>query len=329
MSPLLSIPTMEMKETMFQILSKCKAIDTTSYSMLVYLGFGDSFAMITPVSHLYNTFPTLHVSLFSIFKFIYVYYPLHIAQYCIGVVLFIIGNVCQYKTHNILANLRRNGNKSMEIDESLIIKATTKSTLKESSLGRITSLENNRHINIVESENKVIAADNNTDKNRYSIPYGGMFKYVSTPHYFFEIVIYLSFFIILPSNFQVKVVSPDELLHFLSQICSETIQLSNIHTYIDLIHELLAPYLAFSLCTLVYPSIIMIKDIIFIGIYNYIYAILYILLFIINIFPSPLFFCLVWVSSNLIITAQNTHQWYKNKFPNYPADRKSIIPFIL
>eukprot|EP00400_MALV-I_sp_L67-5_P001138 gene1138-674_t len=32
---------------------------------------------------------------------------------------------------------------------------------------------------------------------------------------------------------------------------------------------------------------------------------------------------------NLVPRALQTHDWYKSKFPKYPADRKAIIPFVL
>jgi 3-oxo-5-alpha-steroid 4-dehydrogenase 1 len=34
-------------------------------------------------------------------------------------------------------------------------------------------------------------------------------------------------------------------------------------------------------------------------------------------------------ASNLIFRALENHQWYREKFPNYPTERKAIIPFIL
>ncbi|KAI8099051.1 3-oxo-5-alpha-steroid 4-dehydrogenase-domain-containing protein [Halteromyces radiatus] len=33
--------------------------------------------------------------------------------------------------------------------------------------------------------------------------------------------------------------------------------------------------------------------------------------------------------SNLIPRAYKSHQWYKNRFKNYPSDRKAVIPFLL
>ena len=38
---------------------------------------------------------------------------------------------------------------------------------------------------------------------------------------------------------------------------------------------------------------------------------------------------LVWTCANLIPRAISHHQWYKEKFEDYPKDRKAVIPFIL
>jgi hypothetical protein len=37
----------------------------------------------------------------------------------------------------------------------------------------------------------------------------------------------------------------------------------------------------------------------------------------------------VWTAANLIPRAIHHHQWYKNRFPDYPAKRKAIIPGIV
>lgn len=37
---------------------------------------------------------------------------------------------------------------------------------------------------------------------------------------------------------------------------------------------------------------------------------------------------LVWVFANLIPRARDHHNWYKNNFPDYPHDRKIVIPFV-
>jgi len=37
----------------------------------------------------------------------------------------------------------------------------------------------------------------------------------------------------------------------------------------------------------------------------------------------------IWTSANLIPRAITNHKWYKSKFPDYPENRKAVIPFIL
>jgi 3-oxo-5-alpha-steroid 4-dehydrogenase 1 len=37
----------------------------------------------------------------------------------------------------------------------------------------------------------------------------------------------------------------------------------------------------------------------------------------------------VWTFANLVPRALNHHQWYKDRFPEYPKDRKAIFPFVL
>jgi len=42
--------------------------------------------------------------------------------------------------------------------------------------------------------------------------------------------------------------------------------------------------------------------------------------------PSLTFF--IWTAANLIPRALSHHKWYKEKFKEYPTDRKAILPFI-
>jgi 3-oxo-5-alpha-steroid 4-dehydrogenase 1 len=44
--------------------------------------------------------------------------------------------------------------------------------------------------------------------------------------------------------------------------------------------------------------------------------------------PAALSF-LIWTVVNLLPRALSHHRWYKEKFSDYPADRKAIIPFII
>ncbi len=43
--------------------------------------------------------------------------------------------------------------------------------------------------------------------------------------------------------------------------------------------------------------------------------------------PALTFF--LWTAANLIPRALSHHQWYKEKFPDYPKERKAIIPFMI
>ena len=44
--------------------------------------------------------------------------------------------------------------------------------------------------------------------------------------------------------------------------------------------------------------------------------------------PAALAFA-VWTAVNLVPRALDHHRWYRNRFENYPGDRKALIPFIL
>jgi 3-oxo-5-alpha-steroid 4-dehydrogenase 1 len=43
----------------------------------------------------------------------------------------------------------------------------------------------------------------------------------------------------------------------------------------------------------------------------------------------PAFSFLVWTLCNLIPRALDHHKWYKNKFPDYPEERKAVLPYLL
>ena len=43
--------------------------------------------------------------------------------------------------------------------------------------------------------------------------------------------------------------------------------------------------------------------------------------------PALTFF--IWSAANLVPRAMAHHQWYKNKFPDYPDNRKAIIPLLV
>ena len=43
--------------------------------------------------------------------------------------------------------------------------------------------------------------------------------------------------------------------------------------------------------------------------------------------PALAFF--IWTAANLVPRAMAHHKWYKNKFENYPAERKAVLPYLL
>jgi len=51
--------------------------------------------------------------------------------------------------------------------------------------------------------------------------------------------------------------------------------------------------------------------------------------FAIMVWSLPAFIFVLWTMFNLIPRAVSHHQWYHNKFPDYPSKRKAVIPFIL
>jgi 3-oxo-5-alpha-steroid 4-dehydrogenase 1 len=43
----------------------------------------------------------------------------------------------------------------------------------------------------------------------------------------------------------------------------------------------------------------------------------------------PAFSFFVWTLCNLVPRALDHHRWYRNKFPDYPAERKAVVPFVI
>ena len=51
--------------------------------------------------------------------------------------------------------------------------------------------------------------------------------------------------------------------------------------------------------------------------------------FAIMVWSAPAFIFVLWTVFNLLPRALAHHKWYQNKFPDYPTNRKAIIPFLL
>jgi steroid 5-alpha-reductase/3-oxo-5-alpha-steroid 4-dehydrogenase 1 len=37
----------------------------------------------------------------------------------------------------------------------------------------------------------------------------------------------------------------------------------------------------------------------------------------------------VWTAANLVPRALSHHRWYRDRFPDYPAERRAVIPLLL
>ena len=62
---------------------------------------------------------------------------------------------------------------------------------------------------------------------------------------------------------------------------------------------------------------------------NYLGEIIQWIGFSIMTWSAPALIFAVWTFCNLFPRALSNHMWYLDKFPNYPKERKAIIPFIL
>lgn len=94
-----------------------------------------------------------------------------------AVMLYLICQIEQYRHHVILANLRTKNNKYSDPDSS-------SKKERENKQEQVRKME----------------PPSSNQQGEYFIPHGRLFEYVSCPHYFIEILIYLSFAIILSLN---------------------------------------------------------------------------------------------------------------------------------
>lgn len=123
---------------------------------------------------------------------------------------------------------------------------------------------------------------------QYSTPNGGWFEYVSCPHYFSEIMIYITFAIIMND---VSYISRERSVEAWLADCN---------------HFLVIPtQLCGSLADTRWMDTL-------VAIHNSRNSIL----------------CM-WVTTNLAISADRTHNWYRNYFgTSYPQQRMRLVPFV-
>jgi len=154
---------------------------------------------------------------------------------------------------------------------------------------------------------------------RYKIPYGGLFYYVDCPHYLGEILIYFGFMIAMPGSL------PGASLDDVAGLLLTALGVWSGHDFgvPAILRE--AGTLGLNLRTFIAVSTLFVASTTSLPALISSYTTLAL-----AIMPSPTFICLVWVISNLTITARQTHVWYKQTFPDsYPEGRKAIIPFVL
>ncbi len=110
----------------------------------------------------------------------------------------------------------------------------------------------------------------NNMRSSYSMPNGGWFEYVCCPHYLAEILIYISFAILLHDK-------TDQKGH---KVKAESLLKESIF--------------GLCLCFQSYKHIIMV----------------------------------IWVVTNLSISAKSSYEWYRKQFPKFAKERAALIPFI-
>lgn len=138
----------------------------------------------------------------------------------LGIILNIYGQILQHDHHKLLASYR--------VESSKV------------SSGRL----ENKKIQLKTSANNDIHKDN--EVNRYSIPHGQWFEYVSCPHYLAEIMIYLSFAIlvhifipaddndteILATSISLMIRGSEYTEHLASLVCIKLAQFNHIMVFV-------------------------------------------------------------------------------------------------
>jgi len=143
-----------------------------------------------------------------------------------------------------------------------------------------TSMKRKQHQNRKEYNDK-----NTNQKSRYIIPKGRWFAFISCPHYFFEIVIYISFTIIMSIEDRV------------SDTSTVYIDMKGNTTLIQSVWGEFANVFI-NQCSWMIQS-------------------------------NRHFVLVLWVFTNLAISAGNNHKWYHETFETmYPLERKALIPFL-
>ena len=186
---------------------------------------------------------------------------MHLAGYLLGILHYICLPFILIPHHTLLicTNDGSNGAKSFDIQQSTLLE--------------IFSIIGCLYFQYQQYRHHVLLANlrsrtEKTETKSYSIPVGGWFEYISCPHYFSEIMIYVTFAILTEKN------ATDLTEQWNSTQTLFRDAIATLHMYK---HWIL----------------------------------------------------LLWVTTNLSISANRTHQWYIDNFvETYPQKRRSLIPCV-
>ena len=152
----------------------------------------------------------------------------------------------------------------------------------------------------------------------YVIPYGRWFQYVSCPHYTAEIIIYLSFAIVI---YFIDDNNPHGGIRGARKLVEDA-----------RCHDKIMNYISYSSCfSMMNTNGEMLQWLSFLFNNNEGHDGMMILMeeIILWILKYRQWVMVLWVFTNLSISAKNTHCWYKMKFGlKYPQGRRALVPFV-
>jgi hypothetical protein len=132
----------------------------------------------------------------------------------------------------------------------------------------------------------------------YTVPEGNWFMYVSCPHYLAEIMIYLSFVILLHGSVMITGLPPNIMAvgvpDNMYYICDQRSLI--FHELSRILDNEARWYSVLNIC---------------LDISSWKHVVL-----------------AVWVTVNLAVSARSSHAWYQSNFLDYPRNRSALFPFI-
>lgn len=145
-------------------------------------------------------------------------------------------------------------------------------------------------------------------RNVYKIPKGGWFRYVSSPHYLCEILLYFSFALLSP-----PFSSPSSLTSISASSFLFSLPMRAVFSLPSFFPSPFSP----EACISHVHKLIVRLSVCALGLYELIGV-------------RITWFIFLWVFVNITVSALSTHAWYKATFVRtYPCERKAVIPFVL